>query len=60
MRRDEDFLEDVLGVLGGREHPAAERQQAHLVAIDERLERPLLPGPDHRDQPLVPLELEQG
>ena len=57
---DVDLLEDVLGVLGRGEHSAAEGKEPHVVAVDERFEGPLLPGPDHRDEPLVPLELEQG
>ena len=60
MGGDVDLLEHVLGVLGRGEHSAAEGQEAHVVAVDERLEGPLLPGPDHRDESLVPLQLEQG
>jgi hypothetical protein len=58
--RGEDLLEHVLGVLGGAEHVAAEGEQARLVALHERLERPVLALAGERDQLLVALEPEQG
>jgi hypothetical protein len=38
---------------------AAERQQAGLVAGDQRLERMVVPAPDESDQPLVRLQAQQ-
>ena len=56
---DEDLLQDVLGVLGGAEHLAAEAEQAALVAVDDRLEGAGVAAARHRDQLLVALQLEQ-
>ena len=55
----EDLLQHVLRVLLGGEHVPAERQQARLVAGDERLERVLVAAPDERDQALVGLQPQQ-
>ena len=55
----EDLLQHVLGVLARGQHVAAERQQARLVAGDERLEGGLVAAPDERDEPLVRLQSEQ-
>ena len=57
--RRQHLLQDVLGVLPGAEHVAAERQQARLVAGDEHLERRRVASADERDQPLVGLQAEQ-
>ncbi len=56
---DEDLLQDVLGVLGGAEHLAAEAEQPALVAVDDRLEGAGVAAAGHRDQPFVALQLEQ-
>ena len=56
---DEDLLQDVLGVLGGAEHLAAEAEQAALVAVDDRLEGAGVAGAGHRDQMFIALKLEQ-
>ena len=53
---DEDLLEDVLGVLGGAQHLAAEAEQARLVALDECVEGVLVAVAGQRDQLLVALE----
>ena len=59
-RGGEDLLEDVLGVLSGAEHVAAEGKEPGLVALHERLEGALMTSPDECDQPLVGLQPEQG
>jgi hypothetical protein len=56
----EDLLQHVLGVLLRAEHVAAEGEQARLIALDQGLERPVMPAPDERDQPLIGLKPEQG
>ena len=55
----EDLLQHVLGVLPRGQHVAAERQQARLVAGDQRLEGVMVPAPDQRDEPLVRLQAQQ-
>jgi hypothetical protein len=37
----------------------AEREQARLVARDQRLERVMVSPPDQRDEPLVRLQAKQ-
>lgn len=54
--RHEDLLEHVLGILGGTEHLPAERPQACLIALDERVEGAGMAPADERDQLLVALE----
>jgi hypothetical protein len=56
----EDLLEDVLGVLAGGQHVAAERQQPRLVARDEGLEGSLVPAAHERHEALVRLQAQQG
>ena len=57
-RRREHLLKDVLRVLGRAEHVAAEREQARLVALDERLECVRIAAPGERDQALIALKPE--
>jgi hypothetical protein len=56
----EHLLKHVLGVLGRAEHVTAERQQARVIAIEQRLEGTVVPGADQRDQALVALQTQQG
>src|SRR5204863_2188089 len=55
----EDLLEDVFRILTRGQHVAAERQQAGLVAADQRLEGVVVAAADQRDQPLVRLEPQE-
>ena len=57
---DEDFLENVLGILCRTDHLAAETQQPRLIAVDDDVEGAGVSAPDQSDQLLVTLELEQG
>jgi hypothetical protein len=57
---DVNLLQYVLCVLRGREHSAAESEEANAVAIDESFEGALLSVADHRDEAFVPLEFEQA
>ena len=59
-RRREHLLEDVLGVLLGAEHVAAERVKPRLIAAHERLEGALVAASGQRDQTLVGLKPQQG
>jgi len=52
----EHLLEDVLGVLGGAEHLAAEAEQSRLVAVDDHLEGVIVAAAKHRHQTLVSLQ----
>jgi hypothetical protein len=56
---DEDLLEDVLGVLSRGKHVLAEREQARVVALEQHLERALVPIAHHRDQAVVLLQAQQ-
>jgi hypothetical protein len=56
----EDVLQNVLGVLGRAEDPAAERQQPGVVAVEEDLERAVVMLADQLDEPLVALQPENG
>jgi hypothetical protein len=58
-RGDEDLLQDVLGILTLGEHVPAERQQAGLVAGEERLEGHVLTATGHGNQTLVRLKAQQ-
>nr|WP_228430995.1 hypothetical protein [Baekduia soli] len=55
----EDLLQHVLGVLAGAEHVPAEREQAGLVAADERLVGRLVAAPGQGDQALVALQAQE-
>jgi hypothetical protein len=55
----EHLLENILRVLLGAEHVAAEGKQARPVALEQKLERAVVPASDERDQALVRLEAEQ-
>jgi hypothetical protein len=57
--RDEDLLEDVLGVLGAAEHLAAEAEQSRLVALHEGVEGVLMTPSGEGDELLVVLEAEE-
>ena len=58
-RGGEDLLQDVLGVLARAEHVPAEREQAGLVARDQRLEGRMVALADERDEALVRLQAQQ-
>jgi hypothetical protein len=38
---------------------AAESEQSRLIALDERLERAVMPTPDQGDEPLIGLKPKQ-
>ena len=57
-RGDERLLQSVLGARLGQV-AAAVAQQRPPVSLDDRLERPLVPGGRQRDQPLVGLGAQQ-
>ena len=54
----EDLLQNILGVLARAEHVAAKREQADLVATDERLEGLVLATADQCDEALIGLEAQ--
>jgi hypothetical protein len=53
VRREEGVLDDVLRLLRGADHVAAERQHGAMVAVEQRLEGGLGPRADHRDEAVV-------
>jgi hypothetical protein len=55
----EHLLQNVLGILGGAEHVAAEGEQPRLVTLEQRVEGAVVPAPDEGDQLLVALEPEK-
>ena len=59
-RGGQDLLEDVLGVFAGPQEVAAEGHQARLIPGHQDLERRHVAAPEHRDQPIVGLQPEQG
>ena len=55
----EDLLKDVLRILGGAEHLAAEAEEAGLVALDEGVEGVFVAPAGQGDELLVLLEAEE-
>ena len=55
---EEGLLEDVLGPRR-RQQPRAVAQERAVVAVDDRLERAVVPGAGEVDQPLVGLHAQQ-
>src|SRR5204862_3035243 len=55
----EDLLEHVLGVLRRVQHVTAEREQARLIALYERLECPVLALAGELDELLVALQAKE-
>jgi hypothetical protein len=53
VRRDERLLDGILGIVGGAEHVAAERDDSRTVAVEEDLERRRIAAADVVDQPLI-------
>ena len=60
MGGGEDLLEDVLRVLAGAQHAAAEGEQPRPVAVEQDLEGVLVAGAQLRDEPLVAVSTQQG
>ena len=56
VRRHEDLLQHVLGVLRRMEQVAAEGQQPGLVAVEQDLEGPIVPLANQSDEPFVALQ----
>jgi hypothetical protein len=59
-RGREHLLEHVLGILLGREHVPAEREQACLVAAHQGLEGAVMASTNERDETLVGGEAQEG
>ncbi len=57
---NEDILEGVLGVLAAREHLAGIREQTLVIALVDRPECLVVPGPEQRHQLLIGAEAQEG